>query len=358
VVTEEGEVFAGRVDFDSFKLQLTSGQYTTIPLAQVTRLGYRRRAGEPEEWDFENKAAAYLRGGERVRVKVPGRDFYLATSSGPIRLSSKVISSIVFQDVDNNVPEVHLVDGSRISALLGTSNFDMTLAGLGVEQHACMPAAALLRFNFAPEQETDYLTAHFTLANKDELVGTVGGTLSLETPFDTIHVEGNQIKEMAHLKSGDHDVRITLWDDSTLSGRLVESQVTCLLKCGVSLRVPISLIDFYRQPLPLPSPQIVERIKRIARRLDADSWKVRSAAQEEIMSIGPSAMSVLKEIRPGAAPEARQRMDLILNGLSQQLEKSGRVESAVVPMGGEVFQGQGVAMPANVIPFDGAAQRR
>lgn len=341
LITDDGEVFGGRVDFDSVKLQLTGGQITTIPLAQITRLGYRRRAGETEEWNFENKIAAYLRGGERVRVKLPTKEFNLATTSGPIRLDSKVIASIVFQDVDNNVPEVHLIDGTRISALLGASSFDMTLSGLGTEQHACIPAAALLRFSFAAEQETDYLTPRFVLANHDELIGTIGGTLSLETPFDTLHIEGNQIKQMTHAKSGDHDVKITLWDDSTLSGRLVESHVSCLLKCGVGIRVPVSLIDVYQQPLPFPSPPIIEQIRRIARDLDADQWKLRDAAQTKILEVGPPALSVLKQLRPGAAAEAGQRIDLIMNRLTDELEKSTDVHSPVVPAGpADVFQGR------------------
>ncbi len=339
LITEEGEVFGGRVDFDSVKVQLTGGQITTVPLAQITRLGYRRRPGEQDEWNFENKAAAYLRGGERVRVKLPTRAFNLATTSGPIQLDPKVIASIVFQGVDHNVPEVHLIDGTRISALLGASSFDMTLSGLGVEQHACMPAASLLKFSFAAEQETDYLTAHFILANQDELIGTIGGTLSLETPFDTLHIEGNQIKKMTHTRSGDHDVTITLWDDSTLSGRLVESHVSCLLKCGVGIRVPVSLIDVYQQPLPFPSPLIIEQIRRIAKDLDADQWRTRDAAQTKLVALGPSAMSVLKQLRPGAPAESGQRIDLIMNRLTDELEKSAEVRSPAPPADApDVFQ--------------------
>ena len=352
LVTTEGEIFSGRLDFDSIKLQLTSGQVTPIPLSQVTRLGYRKRPGEPDEWDFENKTAAYLRGGERVRVKLPASDFNLATMSGPIKLNPRTISSIVFQGDDNKVPEVHLIDGSRISALLGASSFDMTLVGLGIEQPARMPAGALLRFNFAAEQETSYLTSSFTLANQDQLVGTIGGTLSLETPFDTLHIEGAEIKLLTHTKGGEHDVQITLWDDSTLSGRLVESHVTCLLKCGVSIRVPISLIDRYSQPLPFPSPPMMARIKQIARDLDSDNWKVRDGAQAQILAIGPSAMSVLKQIQPSAPAEAAQRIDVILGRLSAQLQKSGDTGTPAVSEGGATPQDGAFVNPPVLQMFD------
>jgi hypothetical protein len=322
LVTSEGEVLGGRLDVDSIKLQLTSGQVTSIPISQITRLGFRKRAGEGEEWNFENKAMAYLSGGERLRVKAPATSFNLATPSGPISLSPAVVASIVFQGDENNVPEVHLIDGSRLSALLGTSSFEMTLVGLGAgEQRARLPAAALLRFSFAPEQETNPLTPTLTLSNHDQLIGTIGGTLSLETPFDTLHVEGNQVKALTHTRAGEHDVQITLWDDSTLSGRLVESHLTCQLKCGVAVRVPIALLENYDQPLPLPSPLMVERIKQVARDLDSDDWRVRDRAQSQILAVGPPAMSVLKQIQPTAPAETSQRIDLIISRLSSELEK-------------------------------------
>jgi hypothetical protein len=327
IVTSEGEVFGGRLDVESIKLQLSGGQVTTIPLSQVTRLGYRRRPGgaDADEWNFENKSVAYLRSGERIRVRTPAVPFNLATPSGPIQLNPAVVSSIVFQGEENNVPEVHLVDGTKLSALLSASTFEMPLVGLGgpTEQRALLPAAAMLRFNFNPEQETDHLTPTMTLSNQDTLVGVIGGTLSLETPFDTIHVEGDQIKALEHSKGaggGDHDVQITLWDDSTLSGRLVESHVTCRLRCGVSIRVPIALVDGYEQPLPVPSPAMVERIKLVAKDLDSDEWTVRDRAQSQILAIGPPVLSVLKQLQPKAPDEAAQRIELIINRLARQLE--------------------------------------
>jgi hypothetical protein len=319
VVTADGEVFAGRLDTDTIQLQLTGGQITTIPLALVTRIGYRRRAGEPEEWNFDNKSVAFLRSGERLLVQRPTTDYNLATPSGPIRLNPAVIASIVFEGDENSVPEVRLTDGTHLSALLGASSFDMTLAGGA--QRARLPAAAMLKFKFAPDTEADDLAPALTLTNADALVGTIGGTLSLQTPFDTIHVEGNQVKAMTHARpGGDHDVQITLWDDSTLSGRLAESHLTCQLNCGVTLRVPVALLENYRQPLPVPSPAMISKIRAIVRRLDADDWRTRDAAQAQLVAIGPPVMSVLRQLQPSAPTEAARRIDLILDRLSRELD--------------------------------------
>jgi hypothetical protein len=107
----------------------------------------------------------------------------------------------------------------------------------------------------------------------------------------------------------------------------VESHVTCLLKCGVGLRIPISLIDLYNQPLPLPSSATAKRIRQVVRDLDSDDWKTREHAQNQILMIGPPAMAVLKQLQPSAPAEAAQRIELIINRLSSQLEKANGVSN-------------------------------
>jgi hypothetical protein len=87
------------------------------------------------------------------------------------------------------------------------------------------------------------------------------------------------------------------------------------------VRVPIALLENYDQPLPLPSPLMVERIKQVARDLDSDDWRVRDRAQSQILAVGPPAMSVLKQIQPTAPAETSQRIDLIISRLSSELEK-------------------------------------
>jgi hypothetical protein len=320
VVTRDGEIFGGRLDVTAIPFQFTGGQVTQIPLAQVTRIGYRKRAGEPEEWDFENKTMAYLASGERMRVRLPGGEIHLATPSGAMRLSPSVVSSILFQGGDNNVPEVRLTDGSHFSALTGASAFDLTLVGLSAEQHACIPTAALSRFVFAGEGDVDAMSPQLTLANGDQFVGSVAGTLSLETPFDTLQLQGEQIKKLTHARQGGQDVQVTLWDDSTFSGRLVESRLSCRLKCGVTIGVPVALLDTYTQPVPTPSPKIVERIEQMAHRLDDQSWHTRRAAQDQILAVGVPAIAVLKRLQPSAPLESSQRITLIIRQLSEDLE--------------------------------------
>jgi hypothetical protein len=101
---------------------------------------------------------------------------------------------------------------------------------------------------------------------------------------------------------------------------LVESHVSCALRCGVGLRVPVALVERYAQPLPMPSESVAKQIRQIARDLDSDQWRVRDRAQAKILALGPPVMSVLKQIQPAAPAEASQRIDLIVARLAKELE--------------------------------------
>ena len=125
-VTADGEVFGGILQGDSIKLQLTSGQVTSIPLHSVTRLGYRKRPGEPEEWKFD-KPTAYLRDGQRIGVQLPAEPVPVATIYGPLQLRPESIAALVFQGEDQPVHQVQLADGSRFAGLVGKESFDLKI---------------------------------------------------------------------------------------------------------------------------------------------------------------------------------------------------------------------------------------
>ena len=74
------------------------------------------------------------------------------------------------------------------------------------------------------------------------------------------------------------------------------------------------------QPLPEPSPNTAEQIRRIAADLDADDYAVRRAAQARIHRIGPPALSILKSLERAASPEARSRIEVLTRALVSQLD--------------------------------------
>jgi hypothetical protein len=323
LVTGDGEVFGGTLRGDSVKLELSSGQVTAVPLANVRRFGYRRRPGEPEELTAPaGKPLVILRAGDRIAVDAPAAPLVVASCYGNLKLDPRTVASITFQSDDHEVHEVRLVDGSHFAGVVTQDKFELTLAGAGSSRAVSLAAASVKRLQLAPEvEEPPSDAAQLELSNGDLLVGGLVGTVVLETAFDAIKVEAEGLQGLraggegaAEAGVSPNEVQLTLWDGTTLSGRVRGDAVDCALRCGASLRVPVAMVKRYAQPRPRPSPQVVERIKAVVADLNADDWKARDRAAAQLASIGSSAAAVLKELRDGQPPEVRQRIDQILAG--------------------------------------------
>lgn len=352
VVTADGQIFGGTLKKDTVSLQLSSGQVTQIPLSQVSRVGYRKREGEAEEWTFE-KPIVLMRTGERVGVKMPAGPIEVVTRYGTLRLPPASVASVSFQSEDHGVHEIQLVDGSKFTGLLSADQFTMTLdvpggggggrpapapaagnnnAGGGggdaapaADQSVKFPATSIARLqltNKLTEPEDD--TATIELANDDVLVGTLTGKLKLDTAFDTIEVNTGEIKTLTHPTPGGLDVTVALWDGTTLSGQLQAQSIPAQLAAGVQMDVPVALLSRYEQPQPQPSAQMEEQIKQVITRLNADDWKERDRAEAQLVNMGPVAIGTLKKLRANQPPEAQQRIDSILKELAKQRDAQNR----------------------------------
>src|SRR6185437_9344771 len=124
LVTADGQIFGGRLKKDTLELQLSSGQLTQIPLAQVSRVGYRKRAGETDEWTFD-RPMVLMRTGERMVIKPLTSNLDVVTRYGKIAIAPSAIAAVSFQNEENGVHEVFLTDGSKFSGLLAANEFDM-----------------------------------------------------------------------------------------------------------------------------------------------------------------------------------------------------------------------------------------
>jgi hypothetical protein len=324
VITSDGQIFGGRLSKETIDLELSSKQVTKIPLAQVARMGYRKRDGEPEEWTFD-KPLVLMRTGERVGVQMPIEPVTVLTRYGKLALKPETIASVVLQAEEHGVHEVLLTDGSRFAGLVDAASFPMKLeagaaaaGGPPAAQEVTFPASGVARLQFSGKvAEPDEKTPTLVLNNEDVLVGTLAGRLAVDTAFDTIEVTAEEIRSLTHPTAGSLDVSVTLWDGSTLSGQLQDQELSCKLVSGATMRVPVALVREYQQPQPAPSGQMVERIKAVVLELNADDWKQRDRAEATLVGMGSVAAGILRELKASQPPEAQQRIDSVL----KQLEK-------------------------------------
>jgi hypothetical protein len=326
VVTTDGEIFGGKLARDTLNLELTSGQVTQIPLSQVTRVGYRKRTDEPEEWSFD-KPFVSLRSGDRIGIQMPETPIEIVTRYGALKLDPKSVAAIVFQTEEHGVHDIHLTDGSKFAGLVAAPQFEMKLSGGGTTtqpseqppQIVRFPSSAISRIQFAQASEIDDAESPtMTLANQDMLVGALAGSLKLDTAFDTLTIDAGQVRKLSRGKEGASDVQVTLWDSSIVSGQLQDPSINCKLASGVEVSIPVALVEEYNQPRPQPAAGMVEKIKASVAQLNADDWKARDRAEAELTTMGSVVVAVLKDMRANQPPEAQQRIDQIIASVSKK----------------------------------------
>jgi hypothetical protein len=313
LVTADGEVFGGTLRNDTVRLELASGQVTSVPIGSLRRFGYRRRPGEPEDLrPPPAKPLVVLRAGDRLVVEPPGDALPIATCYGVLRLDPRHVASLAFQSDEQAVHEVRLVDGSHFAGVVPLEKLDVKLTGAAT-QSVSFPLASLARLQFAADvEELADGAPQLELANGDLFVGTLAGTITMETEFNAVEVEAEGLRAAQGRGAG--EVQLTLWDGTTLSGRVRGESLDCTLRCGAAMKVPAAMLKRYHQPSPRPAPAVVEHIKAVVAELNADDWKARDRAAGQLASIGPAAAAVLKELRERQPPEVRQRIDQILVG--------------------------------------------
>jgi hypothetical protein len=320
LVTADGEIFGGKLEKDHLAIELSSGQVTQVPLAQVSRLGYRKRPGEPEEWTFD-KPLVLMRSGDRMAVQMPTTEIDVATRYGQLKLKPSAVAAVSFANDEHGIHEVFLADGSKFAGLVTAERFDMKLSS-GANAGGTpvsIPSSAIGRLQLISKvEEPDDSTPTLSLTNDDQLVGVLAGKLKLETAFDTLNVDAAQIKALRHTKGAVQDVQVTLWDDTTVSGQLTDAQLACKLRCGVTMQVPVALVEEYNQPAPQPSEALVQRVKEQVAQLNADDWKARDRAETQLIGLGTIVGGTLKSLRGAQSPEAQQRIDSILKQFEKQ----------------------------------------
>jgi hypothetical protein len=318
LVTPSGEIFGGTMDSSKITLRLSSGQVTDVPLSQISRVGYRKRDNEPEEWTFD-KGLTLLRTGERIVVEPPALALNVTTRYGALKLPPEMINYIVFQSEEHGVHEIHLADGSVLSGLVGEEAFEMKLPNQSVK----FPASSIVRLQYnKPKEDLDPNLPTLTMASGDLMVGLIEGKLKLDTAFNTLDIQGSEIKKMSKLANSPSGVQVVLWDDTSISGLLQETALPMKLSCGLTVKAPVAMLMGYSQPRPAPSANVMENIRKLVNELNSDDWKARDRAQEELTQMGVVTLTVLKELRPSAAPEAQQRIDQII----KEVEKNAATE--------------------------------
>ncbi len=351
VVTGDGQVFGGHLEAAAVDLELTSGQRTRIPIAQVARFGYRKRPNEADTPVDETTVPtpyAVMTTGERVGVELAPTPVPVVTRYGSLRLPTAVIASIVFNgDEAGTVHTINLTDGSRFTGLVTAPAFDAKLTSTGATatapttnpttnptgdhggphagQAVRLSVGMLNRLVFTRPAADDGAAAAaaadppaaLQVHGGDVLAGVVQGDLKLDTAFDTIALRGPEVRSLAKSKDAVGELVVTTWDGTKFNGQLEDGELAVRLASGIDVTVPVGLLDAYSNPGAAVPPAVAEKVKLLVADLNADDWKQRDAATQQLVKLGPGVVGTLKTLRDAAPAEAQQRIDSIVKQLQK-----------------------------------------
>ena len=321
LVTADGQIFGGHLQKQTIDLELSSGQKTQIPLAQIARVGYRKRPDEKDDQAEEQMLQPpylLLSSGDRVGVTMDPTPIDVVTRYGSLKLTPDIISSIAFNSDESGVHSIELTDGSKFNGLCTATEFSVKLHTGGTDQQVKFPVAALNRIVFGnrPEDKDDTAPS-LQLKKEDVVAGALQGDLKLDTTFDTIALHAPEIRAITHAKEGPADVSVTTWDGTVFSGQLQEQSIRCHLKSGLDMQIPVALMESYSNPAATVPPMMLERIKSIVNDLNADDYKIRDDAEHKLVKLGVGVIPTLKSMREAQTPEAQQRIDSVFKQLQK-----------------------------------------
>ncbi len=264
-----------------------------------------------------------LASGDRIGVAMPTAPINIITRYGAVQVSPDSLLSIAFASEDSSVHTVFLTDGSRFSGLVNAADLELKLSLTGKEQTVKFPIGSINRLVIKNPPDDAGDSRPLLKLKDDELVGTLVGQLKLDTAFDAIALNAAEIRGLTHVKDDISDLSVSMWDGTVFSGQLEQQQVSCHLAGGLDMSIPVDLLQSYSNPQAQAPDLMLQRIKAIVADLNADDWKQRDAAQEQLLKIGPAVIGTLKSLRDQQPPEAQQRIDSVL----KQLQKQDRIDS-------------------------------
>ncbi len=323
---KDGQIIGGQLQQPAIQMQLSSGQTTQVPLAQINRVGTWKKT--EEETVPPEQPMVFLRGGERIAVQLPAQPLQVVTRLGPLSLPADQVAGIIFPNEEQPNCTILLRDASRLMGLPAAGQLELKLIG-EASQSRTIPTASVERLILSKlPDEPAPAAGTLSLMGEDLLVGAFTDQWRLITAYDMLDIAANQVKRLSKLAGGQGDVQVVLWDESSFSGRMDSPLLSFACAGGLSLHIPSALIENYQNPWPQPSAAVKKRVVELVAQLNAEDWKQRDRAEAQLVSLGDAIRGILLQLKPAQTPEAQQRIDNIVKALSGE---SKAPEPAVNP---------------------------
>ncbi len=282
-----GEIVAGSLDLATVTFRTASGRDLQALRGMISRLGYRKRADEPED-ALAVKLGVHTRDGAVYACSPQAEVVALQTVFGKVQLPWKQIVEI---DLSGELHHVRLKSGSSLHGLLlpETLGFDGSLS-------YTFPTRTLLRIM---GQEAEKAGA------PQVIVGLRNGDVVLGRPlFDEITVRcalGELMLKTGEIELIERDKRqpdlavVVLRRSGSLRGSWLGETFDFELADGARMTLYPSDCMWVEFPVPEADPELQAAIEEAIGQLYSEDYAVREAAKAQLLEIGEAALPALYE---------------------------------------------------------------
>lgn len=327
-----GQAIAGTLQNAVLDLVLPTGGQLRIPVGRIRQWSYRISKAKPEETPMTDPLIV-LRNGDRLAFDAAKFNCTLQTRHGPVALSGEHLLQIRLQRPAHGVHQAVFLNGSKLAGLLGPERIALPLKlGRAVD----IPRDMIRTVRFAEDSQESPELGRCELTNEDELFGRLADeSYELETDFGAVPINPANVLAMAFDPAEPGRVRVTLWNDSNLRGRLRQKTLRFAIVPGPVLNLYVGQIASLRFPHALPPEEVVKLVEKYVAMLSAASYKDRQEAQEKLIEMKSPIIPLLRKYLKDTDPEVRQRIQVIL----ERLGGEGGASPAAPPPGPVMWNG-------------------
>jgi hypothetical protein len=188
----------------------------------------------------------------------------------------------------------------------------------------------ILTVRFAEDSQDSPELGRCHLSNEDELFGRLADeSYELETDFGAVPIKTANVLAMAFDPAEPGRVRVTLWNDSNLRGRLRQKALRFAIVPGPALDLHVGQIVSLRFAEALPPEHVIKLVEKYVAMLSAASYKDRQEAQYKLIQMKQPIIPLLRRHLKDTDPEVRQRIQVII----ERLGGAGAASPAAPPPG-------------------------
>jgi hypothetical protein len=248
LVTRRGDVLVGKLAADSLRLITADGSQADLKLAQIGRLNAPPSTQPTTTPAAPSAAVIHSLEGDELAVTAPDAlDFH--TRIAVLHLKADQVDEIVFNAPSQAAHQIRLSDGSSLSGFVAGESLEVQPKNFTASRMK-VRIAALRQLDFPAAADGGPDGPRLDLASGDVLRGGLRGEFVLQTELGAMPVAADKIDRIALLSDYPAALAVTLLDGRTIKAPAETRQITCELRCGIRVDVPIEMVAGYTRSAP------------------------------------------------------------------------------------------------------------